>query len=86
MLPQVTLLGLYAVILSGLAAGMGHSIMKPILRENHRSDMTREEAMKMMEVCLTTNCYRDSKTLNKFQIAISTSQGASCPSSTLIKI
>lgn len=55
--------------------GFGHHLMRPLLREHYRPNLTKEEAVKLVEACLRSGAYRDAATVNKYQIAIGTSAG-----------
>eukprot|EP00270_Netrium_digitus_P017188 TRINITY_DN6268_c0_g1_i1.p1 TRINITY_DN6268_c0_g1~~TRINITY_DN6268_c0_g1_i1.p1 ORF type:complete len:291 (-),score=60.05 TRINITY_DN6268_c0_g1_i1:174-1046(-) len=59
-----------------IATGLGSHLARPILRAEHHSDMTEEEAVQLLEKCLRILFYRDRSTLNKFQIAKVTKSGA----------
>lgn len=59
-----------------IATGFGNHMAIPILRTEWREDMTFEEAVKLVEKCLLVLLYRDRSSINKFQIAKITTEGA----------
>ncbi|KAF0924258.1 hypothetical protein E2562_009965 [Oryza meyeriana var. granulata] len=59
-----------------IATGFGNHLAVPILRAEWRVDMTFEEAVKLVEKCLLVLLYRDRSSINKFQIAKITAEGA----------
>ncbi|TVU08931.1 hypothetical protein EJB05_42358, partial [Eragrostis curvula] len=59
-----------------IATGFGNHLAIPILRNEWREDMTFEEAVKLVEKCLLVLLYRDRASINKFQIAKITTEGA----------
>jgi len=78
MLGYVDLLGT-TYTASTLATGYGAHIAQPLLRkavEGRETTLTEEEATKIMETCLRVLFYRDARSLNKFQIATITANGA----------
>lgn len=50
---------------------------RPLFREHYRPDLSKEDAIKLVEMCLRVACYRDSSTANKYQIAVCTAEGHS---------
>jgi len=58
-----------------ITTGFGHHLMRPLLREQYRPDLTKDEAVKLVEACLRSGAYRDTATVNKYQIAVCTTQG-----------
>jgi len=58
-----------------LATGYGAQLSRPILRNEYRPDMTREEARKVLETCMRVLFYRDCKTINRIQFATVTAAG-----------
>ncbi|KAL6846777.1 hypothetical protein ACP4OV_024225 [Aristida adscensionis] len=59
-----------------VATGFGNHMAIPILRSEWREDITFEEAVKLVEKCLLVLLYRDRSSINKFQIAKITTEGA----------
>jgi len=59
-----------------LATGYGLHLAIPLLRKHSRVDQTAEEARKLLEECMKVLFYRDTRTLNSFQIATITKDGA----------
>lgn len=53
-----------------LATGFGNHLAKPILRNEWRADMTKEEAQALIVKCLQVCFYRDCKAFNKIQIGV----------------
>jgi len=60
-----------------LATGYGLHLAIPLLRKHQRNDQTAEEARKLLEECMKVLYYRDCRTLNSFQVATITKDGAS---------
>ena len=60
-----------------IASGYGAHIAIPLLRKHWRADLTRDEAMKIMEMCMTVLYYRDKQTINKIQFAVMSADGVS---------
>lgn len=58
-----------------LATGYGAYMALPILRNEHREDMTKEEAKQLLDKCLTVLFYRDARALNRYQVATVTAEG-----------
>jgi 20S proteasome subunit beta 7 len=58
-----------------LATGFGAHMAMPILRNEHRDDMTKEEAKQLLDKCLTVLFYRDARALNRYQVATVTAEG-----------
>ncbi len=48
-----------------IATGFGNHIARPILRNEWRSDLSQEEAKKLLEGCLRVLFYRDARALNR---------------------
>uniref|UniRef100_A0A0D9WIZ3 Proteasome subunit beta n=1 Tax=Leersia perrieri TaxID=77586 RepID=A0A0D9WIZ3_9ORYZ len=59
-----------------IATGFGNHLAMPIFRSEWREDMTFEEGVKLVEKCLLVLLYRDPTSINKFQVAKITSEGA----------
>ncbi|MQL78368.1 hypothetical protein Taro_010793 [Colocasia esculenta] len=59
-----------------VATGFGNHLAVPILRSEWKEDMNFEEAVKLLEKCLLVLLYRDRSSINKFQIAKITEEGA----------
>eukprot|EP00918_Siedleckia_nematoides_P022716 GHVU01048926.1.p1 GENE.GHVU01048926.1~~GHVU01048926.1.p1 ORF type:complete len:103 (-),score=11.65 GHVU01048926.1:50-358(-) len=57
------------------ATGFAAHMATPILRDNHSSDMTEEEARKLLERCLHVCYYRDTLAYPKVQFATVTTDG-----------
>lgn len=60
-----------------VATGFGAQLARPLFREKHREDMTAAEARALLEEALRVCYYRDKNSINKFQIATVTKDGAS---------
>eukprot|EP00899_Mesostigma_viride_P021590 jgi/Mesvir1/29432/Mv23014-RA.1 len=60
---------------SHLATGMGSHLCRPVFRNEHREDMTEEEARNLMIKCMRLLYCRDRASINKFQIATVTAAG-----------
>lgn len=59
------------------ATGFGTHMALPLIRDVWRPDLTEEETRKLMEDCMRVLWYRDTKALNKFQLAkITAAEGA----------
>ncbi|KMZ61717.1 Proteasome subunit beta type [Zostera marina] len=71
----VTMLGVHYED-NHVSTGFGNHLAVPILRKEWREDLTFEEAVKILEKCLTVLLYRDRSSINKFQIAKITEEGA----------
>jgi len=56
-------------------SGFGSQLCRPLFREHYRPDLSKEDAVKLVEMCLRVACYRDSSTANKYQIAVCTEEG-----------
>ena len=52
-----------------ISTGYGAHIAIPLLRKHYRPDLTRDEAVRIVEMCMTVLYYRDKQTINKVQIA-----------------
>ncbi|THH04269.1 hypothetical protein EW145_g5646 [Phellinidium pouzarii] len=64
---------------STMATGYGAYIAQPLLRravEGREDQLTEEEARKIIEQSMRVLFYRDARSLNKFQIATITAEGA----------
>ncbi len=59
-----------------VATGFGAHLARPLFREKHREDMSAAEARALLEECLRVCYYRDKNSINKFQVATITAQGA----------
>ncbi|CAA6657984.1 unnamed protein product [Spirodela intermedia] len=59
-----------------VATGFGNHLAVPILRSEWKEGMSFEEAVKLLEKCLLVLLYRDRSSINKFQIAKITEEGA----------
>jgi 20S proteasome subunit beta 7 len=60
-----------------IATGYGGHLAMPLLRRDHRNDLSFAEAKELMEKCLKVCFYRDARTINKVQIATVTKDGPS---------
>ncbi|XP_046350362.1 proteasome subunit beta type-4-like [Haliotis cracherodii] len=62
-----------------IATGYGAYIAQPIMREalEKKPDISQEEAEQLLDRCLRLLYYRDARSLNKYQVAIVTKDGAS---------
>jgi 20S proteasome subunit beta 7 len=60
-----------------IATGYGSYIALPIMRREYEANpnMTEDEARSLMKRCLAVMYYRDARSLNRFQIAVSTAAG-----------
>ena len=59
-----------------MATGFGNHLARPLFRESHRPDMSKAEAEALLTSALKVCFYRDKQSINKFQIAVVTEQGA----------
>ena len=59
-----------------VATGYGAYLATPVLRKNWRPDLTEDEAKSLLESAMKVLVYRDCQTINKFQIAKVTTEGA----------
>ncbi|KAK7481470.1 hypothetical protein BaRGS_00027321, partial [Batillaria attramentaria] len=61
-----------------VATGFGAYIALPILRDAYEKNkkMDEKQAMELMEKCMKLLFYRDARSLNKYEIAVVTKQGA----------
>lgn len=63
-----------------IATGFGAHLAQPLLRKaiegGKQDSLTEEEALKIIETCMRTLFYRDARSLNKFQVARITKEGA----------
>jgi 20S proteasome subunit beta 7 len=59
-----------------LATGYGLHLAIPLLRKHSRNDQTAVEARALLEECMKVLFYRDTRTLNSFQVATITAEGA----------
>lgn len=57
------------------ATGFGAYLALPIIRDRYRPGMSEEEAKAVLEDCLRVLWYRDTRALNKIQIATITASG-----------
>lgn len=64
---QVTMIGV-AFTDDHIATGYGSFLVRPLLRTEHRPDMSLEEAVLLLEKGLRVLFARDSSFLNKFQV------------------
>ncbi|CAA7394113.1 unnamed protein product [Spirodela intermedia] len=71
----VTMLGAHYAD-NHVATGFGNHLAVPILRSEWKEGMSFEEAVKLLEKCLLVLLYRDRSSINKFQIAKITEEGA----------
>ncbi|PRP87978.1 hypothetical protein PROFUN_02715 [Planoprotostelium fungivorum] len=51
-----------------IATGFGDHIARPLLRNAYKPDLTKEEAVKLLEKCLTVLFYRDARAYYRVQI------------------
>ena len=58
-----------------LATGYGAYIALPLLRQHWVENMTRDDALKLLEECMRVLFYRDARTINKIQVADATATG-----------
>lgn len=58
-----------------VATGYGAHIARPLLRKYYRPDLTKEEAIKLVEMCMTVLFYRDKATINKIQFSVANAAG-----------
>jgi len=58
-----------------LATGYGSQLARPILRNEWRPDMTRQQARAVLETCMRVLYYRDTKTINRIQFGTVTADG-----------
>ena len=58
-----------------IATGYGAHIAIPLLRKHYKPNLTRDEAMKIVEMCMTVLFYRDKQTINKIQFATVSADG-----------
>ncbi|CAM9173894.1 unnamed protein product [Choristocarpus tenellus] len=58
-----------------LATGFGSYLSLPVLRQKWRPDLEEGEARLLLEDCMRVLFYRDSRALNRIQIAKATSEG-----------
>ena len=64
---------------STIATGFGLHLSQPMLRkavEGREATLTEEEARGILEECMRVLFYRDARSINRFQIATVTAQGA----------
>lgn len=55
---------------SSAALSFSSNFVLPILRERNLDDLSKEEAVALMEECFKVLCYKDCRSTNKIQIAI----------------
>lgn len=60
-----------------IATGFGHHLGMPLLRKYWKQDMSKQEAMDLLQKCMRVCFYRDCRTLNKIQFANVDKQGTS---------
>lgn len=58
-----------------VATGYGHHIGLPLLRKFYRPDLSKDEALKILEMCMRVLIYRDRQTINKVQFAVISADG-----------
>ncbi|CAI5493194.1 unnamed protein product [Closterium sp. Naga37s-1] len=66
-LGSVTMIGVHFTD-DHIATGFGSHMVRPLFRNEHRNDMSEEEAVKLLEKGLRVLYARDSSALNKFQV------------------
>jgi len=59
-----------------VATGYGNYIARPLLRSAFRPDLSRDEALNILETCMKVLFFRDARSLNRIQVATITEQGA----------
>jgi len=59
-----------------IATGFGNHLARPLLRNEFRKDMSKDDAKKLLETCMRVLFYRDARSLNRIQIATITAEGA----------
>ncbi len=59
-----------------LATGYGLHLAIPLLRKHSRPDQSAVQARALLEDCMRVLFYRDCRTLNSFQVATITAEGA----------
>jgi 20S proteasome subunit beta 7 len=57
------------------ATGYGNMLCLPLIRERWRPDLSEDEARMLLEECMRVLWYRDTKALNKIQVAKITAEG-----------
>lgn len=57
------------------ASGFGLYFAVPLMREEWKEGMTKEEAVALIKKCLEVLLYRDARTINRFRIATITRDG-----------
>ena len=63
------------ILAGAMLLGYGGYLAMPILRKEHRNDLSYDEAKVLMEECLKVLFYRDARTINKVQLATVTAAG-----------
>jgi len=58
-----------------IATGYGAYIARPLMRRYYKPDLSKDEAKKILEMCLRVLYYRDARSLNRIQIATITAEG-----------
>lgn len=58
-----------------VATGYGAYIARPLLRKHYKPDMTKEQAMEVLEMCMTVLYYRDKCSINKIQFSVANADG-----------
>jgi len=60
-----------------VATGFGNHLARPLLRSGWRPDLSREDALKLVEDCMRVLYYRDARSINRIQVATVTAAGTS---------
>eukprot|EP01127_Copromyxa_protea_P013210 TRINITY_DN3535_c0_g1_i1.p2 TRINITY_DN3535_c0_g1~~TRINITY_DN3535_c0_g1_i1.p2 ORF type:complete len:259 (+),score=65.30 TRINITY_DN3535_c0_g1_i1:1824-2600(+) len=58
-----------------IATGYGGHLARPLLRNEHRPDMSAEEAEALLRKCMAVLFYRDCRSINKIQFSKVTAEG-----------
>lgn len=58
-----------------VVSGLGLHLSMPLIRNGWKADMTEDEAKDLLKMCLSVLFYRDSATINRFQIGKVTAEG-----------
>jgi len=58
-----------------VATGYGAHIARPLLRKHWKPDMTQEQAIQLVELCMEVLFYRDKNTINHIQFAVANAEG-----------
>lgn len=56
-------------------SGLGLHLAMPLIRNGWRADLSKEEAEELLKTCLSVLFYRDSMTINRYQISTVTANG-----------